>query len=245
MRSCTVPPTKLFDFQQTELIEDNAALERYGDGACLAFTMFWCMHKKENRRNEAYPHRAATSTLIIAEWMNAVQDVPLQTRFGHFGAPVPDALGRPMNTFRYANASGDPELSVNSVQGKITHLIAYAHRREKMGQWARRSGLSMLDDAVGFPGDATFNTWTTEVTRVACAPSSQPVYGLIALTGAADGHAMGVRYTERAFHPVEFFDPNEGAWGFRETEDFQPWLSNYFQTEYSDLNHQWWVLKLT
>lgn len=240
-----MPPKKLFDFNQTDLIAANRnTLSRYGDGVCLALTMLWCKHKKQKLKDSIYSIRAAISTLVLAQWMNTLQDVPLQNLFGNFGQPVLDGLGRPVNTFPFANANRSaPEDSVNNVRGKINNLVAYAHRREKMSQWARQNGLSMLDDTPGFPGNSTFNQWTTQVTAVACAPHSQPVYALIALSGDPEGHAMGTRYTENAFYPVEFFDPNEGAWGFRETEDFQPWLSNYFETNYSDLNHHWWVLK--
>jgi hypothetical protein len=244
MWGCAVPPKKLFDFKQSELIDANkSTLDKYGDGVCLALTMLWCKHKKEKLVDSIYPTRASVSTLMIAQWMNTVQDVPLQNLFGNFANPVLDALGRPQNTFPFANVGGtDPETSVDTAKGKINNLVAYAHRLEKMSQWARKSDLSLLDDRVGFPSGSTFKQWTTEVTNVACAPSSQPVYGLIALTGEDEGHAMGIRYTENAFYPVEFFDPNEGAWGFRETEDFQPWLSDYFETDYADLNHLGWVL---
>jgi hypothetical protein len=223
-------PWKIFDYDQSVTIAANqASLAQYGDGVCLALSMLWCRSKKQKLGVQGFLGAVGSAPALLAQWMGTVQDAPLRNLFDN-------------GLFKYKDDDGDPINNVSSTKGQVNNMMAYAYRLEKMSQWARAQNLVLYDDAVGFPGTAAA-AGRAAATNACNFYAGTPILGLISLTGAREGHAMAFRYTRAAYSEVEFFDPNEGAWGFRTAVEFSQWLPTFFHTNYNDLGEQWWVLK--
>ncbi len=224
---------KVFDYDQENTINGSQALAPYGDGACLALSMKWCALRK--RRTSSLKYESSVSTELqkqeIAAWMNTVQDAVLQDL----------ALN---NGFKYSDLQGIPISSVDNTKGKINNMRAYANRLEKMSQWARTQGMSLLDDKVGFSNNMQAAAWTSELTNAAFRLSAPPVLGVIGLTGADEGHAFAYEYTrDGGYDRISFFDPNYGEYRGTSLVEFTHWLLQHVVSHYSDLDEHWWVVQ--
>jgi hypothetical protein len=226
---------KVFDYDQSDLIDNSPELQAYGDGACLAIAMKWCAHKKAGKSSLQFESLLANSPdeqIALDTWMKSVQTQPLRKLFDE-------------RLFKYYAANGEAVRQViGNTKGKINNLKAYSFRLEKMSQWGRETGLPLLDDRVGFPENRPPAEWVREMANYAFDQVCAPCIGLISLTKAGSGgHALAYEFQTTPYTRVNFFDPNEGEYRATSLAEFNPWFINFLTDEYSDLSHHWWVIK--
>lgn len=225
---------QVFEFDQSELIDNYDQLEAYGKGACLAIAMKWCAQKQAGQSSLKFESLLTGSSLErqqLAGWMKSTQDVPLATLFEN-------------DAFRYYSQGKAITEVIGSTKGKINNMQAYASRLEQMSQWGRQVGLTLLDDRVGFADGKAAARWVPEMCRYISAPvSGGRTRQVIGLTGQASGHALAVVTETTPHQRIDFFDPNYGEYRGTTAVDLSVWLTDFIGRHYADLNHHWWVVK--
>ncbi|MEO1457829.1 MAG: YopT-type cysteine protease domain-containing protein [Pseudomonadota bacterium] len=219
---------KVVDYDQGNTINGSAALAAYGQGACLGIAMHWLRERKQGLSALKFGDSISDepSKQGIARNMAMVQDNVLAHLFNNDG-------------FKYKQG-GEPMTEVDSTRGIVNNGIAYAHRLSAMSQWGRQNGLRLQDEHQGFP--AGRGGWAAEVFPAMLRRVAPPVYGIVALTGADDGHAMAYEYLTAPHARLSFFDPNFGEWRDTQLNRMGPFIQGHFQNEYDDLDQQWWVV---